>query len=55
MAQEHHRMIERRTDHERRKWVSEMSPEEMRQALLVSEKTEMKSQWRLCLTEFGIK
>lgn len=32
-------MIERRVDHARRKRVSEMSPEEMRQALLVSEKT----------------
>lgn len=32
-------MIERRIDHERRKRVSEMSPQEMRQALLVSEKT----------------
>jgi GGDEF domain-containing protein len=33
------RMIDRRIDHARRKRVSEMSPEEMRQALLVSEKT----------------
>jgi GGDEF domain-containing protein len=32
-------MIERRTDHVTRKRVSEMTPEEMRQALLVSEKT----------------
>src|SRR5690242_6426881 len=32
-------MIERRIDHERRKRVAEMSPEEMRRALLVSEKT----------------
>ena len=32
-------MVERRTDHARRKRVSEMSPEEMREALLVSEKT----------------
>jgi GGDEF domain-containing protein len=32
-------VIERRVDHARRKRVSEMSPEEMRQALLVSEKT----------------
>jgi GGDEF domain-containing protein len=32
-------LIERRIDHARRKRVSEMSPEEMRQALLVSEKT----------------
>lgn len=32
-------MIERRTDHATRKRVSEMSPEEMREALLVSEKT----------------
>jgi GGDEF domain-containing protein len=32
-------MIERRVDHVRRKRVSEMSPEEMRQALLVSETT----------------
>jgi GGDEF domain-containing protein len=32
-------MIERRVDHIRRKRVCEMSPEEMRQALLVSEKT----------------
>jgi hypothetical protein len=31
-------MIERRIDHARCKRVSEMSPEEMRQALLVSEK-----------------
>jgi GGDEF domain-containing protein len=34
-----HSVIERRVDHARRKRVSEMSPEEMRQALLVSEKT----------------
>lgn len=32
-------MVERRVDHLRRKRVAEMSPEEMRQALLVSEKT----------------
>ena len=32
-------MTERRTDHVTRKRVSEMTPEEMRQALLVSEKT----------------
>jgi GGDEF domain-containing protein len=32
-------MIERRVDFERRKRVAEMSPEEMRRALLVSEKT----------------
>ncbi len=32
-------MTERRTDHVTRKRVSEMSPEEMRHALLVSEKT----------------
>jgi GGDEF domain-containing protein len=32
-------MTERRVDHARRKRVSEMSPEEMRHALLVSEKT----------------
>ena len=32
-------MVERRVDHARRKRVSEMSVEEMRQALLVSEKT----------------
>ena len=32
-------MTERRTDHAKRKRVSEMSQEEMRQALLVSEKT----------------
>jgi GGDEF domain-containing protein len=32
-------MTERRVDHARRKRVSEMSPEEMRQALLVSEQT----------------
>jgi len=32
-------MIERRTDHVTRKRVSEMTPEEMRQALLVSDKT----------------
>lgn len=32
-------MIERRADHTRRKRVSEMSPQEMRRALLVSEKT----------------
>jgi GGDEF domain-containing protein len=32
-------VIERRTDHATRKRVSEMSPEEMRKALLVSEKT----------------
>src|SRR5579862_8304838 len=32
-------MVERRIDHARRKRVAEMSPEEMRQALLVSEKT----------------
>jgi hypothetical protein len=32
-------MIERRVDHATRKRVSEMSVEEMRQALLVSEKT----------------
>jgi GGDEF domain-containing protein len=32
-------MIERRTDRVRRTRVSEMSPEELRQALLVSEKT----------------
>jgi GGDEF domain-containing protein len=32
-------MNERRVDHIRRKRVSEMSPDEMRQALLVSEKT----------------
>src|SRR5215469_17593861 len=32
-------MVERRVDFERRKRVSEMSPEEMRRALLVSEKT----------------
>jgi len=32
-------MIERRTDHITRKRVSEMSPEDMRRALLVSEKT----------------
>jgi GGDEF domain-containing protein len=32
-------MFERRIDHARRKRVSEMSPEEMRQALLVSEKS----------------
>jgi GGDEF domain-containing protein len=32
-------VIERRVDHERRKRVSEMTREEMRQALLVSEKT----------------
>jgi hypothetical protein len=34
-------MIERRVDHARRKRVSEMSREEMRQALLVSEKTRL--------------
>jgi GGDEF domain-containing protein len=32
-------MIERRTDHVTHKRVSEMTPEEMREALLVSEKT----------------
>ena len=32
-------MIERRTDHVTRKRVADMSPEEMRRALLVSEKT----------------
>lgn len=32
-------MVERRIDHATRKRVSEMSPEEMRQALLVSENT----------------
>ena len=32
-------MMERRTDHVTRKRVSEMSPEDMRRALLVSEKT----------------
>lgn len=32
-------ITERRTDHATRKRVSEMSPEEMREALLVSEKT----------------
>jgi GGDEF domain-containing protein len=32
-------MTERRTDHATRKRVSEMTPEEMREALLVSEKT----------------
>jgi GGDEF domain-containing protein len=32
-------MIERRIDHAKRKRVSEMSPEEMRHALLISEKT----------------
>ena len=32
-------MVERRTDHVTRKRVSEMTPEEMRQALLVSDKT----------------
>jgi GGDEF domain-containing protein len=32
-------MIERRVDHARRKRVSEMTPEEMREVLLVSEKT----------------
>jgi GGDEF domain-containing protein len=32
-------MVERRVDHARRKRVAEMSPEEMRQALLVSDKT----------------
>lgn len=32
-------MVDRRIDHARRKRVSEMSPDEMRQALLVSEKT----------------
>jgi len=32
-------MIERRADHLRRKRVAEMSPEEMRRALLISEKT----------------
>jgi hypothetical protein len=34
-------MIERRVDYIRRKLVSEMSPDEMRQALLVSEKTSL--------------
>jgi GGDEF domain-containing protein len=34
-------MVERRIDHARRKRVSEMSPEEMQQALLVSEKTRL--------------
>lgn len=32
-------MIERRIDHAKRKRVAEMSPEEMRRALLISEKT----------------
>jgi len=32
-------MVERRVDFERRKRVSEMSPEELRRALLISEKT----------------
>jgi GGDEF domain-containing protein len=32
-------MVERRIDHARRKRVAQMSPEEMRRALLVSEKT----------------
>ncbi|HKU26083.1 MAG TPA: hypothetical protein VJQ54_11465, partial [Candidatus Sulfotelmatobacter sp.] len=32
-------MVDRRTDHARRKRVADMSLEEMRQALLVSEKT----------------
>jgi hypothetical protein len=32
-------MIDRRINHEKRKRVSEMSPEQMRQALLVSDKT----------------
>lgn len=32
-------MVERRIDHARRKRIAEMSPEEMRHALLVSEKT----------------
>src|SRR5512146_1267359 len=36
---EHEHMIERRTDHARRKRIAEMSIEEMRHALLVSEKT----------------
>jgi len=34
-------MIERRIDHVTRKRVSEMSPEEMRRALLISEKTDL--------------
>jgi len=38
MAREHP-MVERRTDHATRKRVSEMSTEEMQQALLVSERT----------------
>jgi len=32
-------MVERRVDHAKRKRVAEMSPEEMRHALLVSDKT----------------
>jgi GGDEF domain-containing protein len=34
-------MTERRTDHSTRKRVAEMSPEEMRRALLVSDKTDL--------------
>jgi hypothetical protein len=34
-------MIERRTDNVTRKRVAEMSPEEMRRALLVSDKTDL--------------